>query len=346
MKKFKKLVSKYSLAVTLVSIFVVLGVIFYFIISSKSSEKPIFKYKFSKFNEDNQNLPFVIENKDGTFTVTYLANEPKDSNDKNINESFIFSSDNINIENIKKNSKSPNSQELIADFYSPFLSCNSENLNLFYIVLDISKSVSDSIGQDKYIKELENKLTDILVNEKLKPGDELRIRFLGKNNKENQNYIFVGPNVTYNYSLNSVKKTHNIQLLNQYQDDDEIVCGGKPSLPSKFKLVQLLNSEYTQKLKNPEYMTNVSEVFSRISEELKVDKKLNKFKKVNYIVFTDGDSTDGFSGCDQDIKNQSCFKTFNGMNIAKEDNAYIIWLLPQYRDIFRNIFSNVNVYFE
>ena len=231
------------------------------------------------------------------------------------------------------------------DLESPFFSCdNRVNRKLLYIVLDISGSVVNGIGQD-YFNQVISKIRTILSSEILKPGDQIRIRFMGTNNEMVENLDFTGPQFNYDLSKNSVQRKNIINLLG-YSDKPLTKCQDNANIVSLRDLSEKLRFEYDKRKQNPDQESNISNLLENISSEVSIEK--DRFKSVSYIIFTDGDSTDGYAGCDSNPA-EECGKNIKELNMKNEslNKVYLIWVKDKNKqEIFRRLFNNITVNFQ
>lgn len=272
-----------------------------------------------------------VENNKNIYSIYYRI--PSDtSSETSATEEFFKVDGNID-NNFTKNPE------------SPFFSCDSrENRKLIYIVLDISGSVVNGIGQG-YFDQVISKIRNILSSEVLQPGDQIRIRFMGTNNEMVENIDFTGPQFSYDPSKNSVQRKNIINLLS-YSDKPLTKCQDNANIVSLHDLSEKLRIEYDKRKQNPDQESNISNLLENISSEVSIGK--DRFKSVSYILFTDGDSTDGYAGCGPNSA-EECGKNIKELNMKNESSnkVYLIWVKDKNRqEIFRRLFKNMSINFQ
>ena len=228
---------------------------------------------------------------------------------------------------------------------SPFFDCaDRTDRKMVYIILDISKSVVDSAG-GKYFEQVASTIENIIDTEGLQPGDQIRLRFMGTNNDRLESLDFTGPHFEYDIAKNSVQKKDILTLLS-ISSDPITKCKSNDSVTSVQDLTQKIETAYEQRKENPDMESNISGLLAKIASEVSLEK--TKFQSVRYIMFTDGDSTDGYDSCDTQLADQ-CGQDLKDldMNNNPDNKAYVIWVkgTPK-QDIIRRMFDGITINFQ
>lgn len=287
--------------------------------------------------ENNKN-GLHIENDKNIYTIYYKV--PSIKSPTNQVEEFF------NIDTGKENFKN-----LSEDLPSPFFTCNNQqnriNRKIIYVILDISKSVVNDIGNgyEGYFDQVASIIHTTLNKEVLHPEDEIRIRFLGTNKDKVRNIDFTGPQFKYLISKNDVQKKNTLKLLS-YSNDPMTKCDNTDSVISVEDLIQKISTEYNQRKLTPDNLTNITELLEKISSEVDLEK--DNFKSVSYIVFTDGISDDGYAGCRDNLA-EHCGTNLRGLNMNNDtaNRAYLIWVKDRgIQETFRRLFNGILINFQ
>ena len=244
-----------------------------------------------------------------------------------------------------------NFENLSNGLESPFFVCNNQhnrmNRKVIYVVLDISKSVVNDIGNgyDGYFDQVASIIHTILSKEVLHPEDEIRIRFLGTNKDKVKNIDFTGPSFKYEISKNGVQKKNTLTLLS-YSNEPLTKCDNNDSVVSVQGLIEKISDAYNQRKTTPDNNTYITSLLEKLSNEIILEK--DNFKSVSYIIFTDGISDDGYSKCDS-FSAEQCGEGFKELNMNNDpsNKVYLIWVSDsQKKEIFRRIFSGMLINFQ
>jgi len=277
-------------------------------------------------------------------------NEIKYSNKKNLNIS-INKIDNESFEiTYKTNSfldesiidekivvKYKNLKETIFDnqrFYT-FFSCSLDknDKKKYFILLDISISVVQKVGKDKFVSDIDSKLRKIFEKTELKPGDQIEVRFFGDNKEKDLNFDFVGPSFIGEKKHNSVYKRNSFDI-NDYKFTKIYSCSGREHLPNTQELLQKINTEYFEKIKKPTQNSKISSTMKSINSDLT---GRDEYSKIIYIMFTDAEDTEKYTNCYKD----NC--SYENINYSGNDEAYIIWSDAKFEEPLKQLFKGVNL---
>ena len=268
-------------------------------------------------NGDTSSIYYRIPNIDGTYTEEFF----------NINAAHVLEDEQLDLE-------------------SPFFSCQKRGENkIMYIILDISGSVVDGIGDD-YFDQVISKIYTILSTDVMKPGDQIRIRFLGTNYDSVRNIDFTGPRFRYDATKRNPVQKKNTLNLTGYSYEPLTKCQGVENLMSLKDLTEKINVEYTNRKTSPDKESNISGLLQNISSEVVLEK--DRFQSIRYIVFTDGDSTDGYSGCDTSTTSE-CKEYLKDLNLNNNpsNKAYVIWVKDSdTQELFRRLFDTISINFQ
>lgn len=231
----------------------------------------------------------AVEERSDSYLVKYKADnfEESFSIDKSAKDTASLS--NHLLELAKSNNRSE---------YSPFYSSsNQDNSNSYKRIVDITLDVSGSVkalaSQDPgYYDKVKDKLKNILVQENLKPGDRVRVRFLGANSKVDQVYSidFTGPKFTYTLDYQRASDTGIIGItgysLEQPDAQDPQVNATAASVKQLFDKISAKHQEVVQG--PPGSGTYLIGHLNKIINDNDVYAG-NRFGSVLYIFLTDGE---------------------------------------------------------
>lgn len=182
--------------------------------------------------------------------------------------------------------------------YSPFYSTSNQNASNSYrrivdITLDVSGSVKGLANQDPaYYDKVSDKIKNILVQENLKPGDRIRVRFLGAHPNSNQVYTidFTGPRFLYDIDYQRAFDRGLITLkgysLEKPTTQDPLVNATASSVKELFDAVRSKHQEVVQGPAGPG--TFLIAHLNTIANDNDVYAE-NRFGSVIYILLTDGE---------------------------------------------------------
>lgn len=228
---------------------------------------------------------------------------------------------------------------------SPFFDCaDRSGKKLVYIILDISQSVVNSAG-GKYFEQVASTIQNVIDSEGLQPGDQIRVRFLGANNDKLESLDFTGPRFKYEISKNNVQKKDFLTLVG-ISDEPITRCKNNDAVTSVQDLTHKIEVAYDQRKETPDPETNITGLLKRIASEVSLEK--DKFASVRYVLFTDGDSTDGYDACDAYLASD-CGQGLKDldMNKSSDNRAYVIWVNgDQKQEIFRRMFDGISINFQ
>ncbi|MDB4984689.1 MAG: hypothetical protein JWM20_868 [Patescibacteria group bacterium] len=236
-------------------------------------------------------------------------------------------------------------QDLSVDLESPFFSCSQRReKKIIYVILDVSKSVVQSAGED-YFSRVTSTIQNILASDSLEPGDQIRIRFMGNNNDALDNLDFTGPRFKYSVQKNSVQKKITLTLTD-YSRDHLTKCQNTSGAISLEDVIGHIQSSYEKRIQTPDNTTNISGLLKQISNEVSLEQE--RFESVRYIIFTDGDSTDEYDGCDY-LSADKCGTDIKSLNLNHDlsNRAYVIWVKDSWtQGVFRKLFDGMSVNFQ
>jgi hypothetical protein len=277
---------------------------------------------------DNQIAGLSVVNNDELYTIKYLINDGKTE------EYFKIKADEININNIGNHN------------YSPFFSCSERNNNkIIYIILDVSGSVIDNYSTDRTIEKIQT-----ILGDNIKPGDQVRIRFLGsKDDNDNEyNIDFIGPSFTYEISKNTRLKENKLNLLNYSEGKTPPNCNNINAATSIWGLIKEIKSEYNQRKEKKDNYTNIVYTLEKITEEVKINNI--GFSSIMYILFTDGIQTDGgYDSCDINSA-EECGLSIRGLRSDTDENKDEVIVIgiksSELKKIFTKLFYNIKISFQ
>ena len=207
---------------------------------------------------------------------------------------------------------------------SPLTSCFTLEKNggsrLVDITFDTSGSINSlSMGFANFENRVMSRIKEILKNEELRPGDHIRVRFLGANNRvveENKfDFDFTGPNFE-------------CSLLYQRAHDLGIITIKNVSFATSTYDNLTIPSQVFEKIKETYYKTigikgaigdktPLVEHLNTIVSDNQGEQKLKHFGSVVYILQTDGKYSD---------ENVPLFNPLNVSPGGKDDKVYFIGL--------------------
>lgn len=288
-----------------------------------------------KTNKSEITNDIVYKNKEDTnisikrldnnlFEITYKVSSFLDNT--NVDEKIVVNYDNLNKVKLED-----------GDNYS-FFSCSisSKEKKKYFILLDISYSVVNKVGKDKFISDIDAKLRKILEKTKLNPGDEIEIRYFGDNKSKDLVFDFIGPVFEGAEKKNNVYKKNTLEISG-YGFANAYSCSGKKSLTDTQELLKIINSGYTEKIKIPAGDTKISSTFKSIDSDLNKVNNTQEYKKIIYIMFTDADDTENYKNCFID----NC--GYKNINYSGNDEAYIIWSNDFNEYNLKQLFKGINL---
>jgi hypothetical protein len=272
---------------------------------------------------------------DSRFLLNYEIQNYKDSNNL-IGENIII--DLKNIKEVKKN-------EGKYTFYSN--PCSSERKK-YFILLDISGSVMDSIGKDKYIYELSNNINTVFDKTQLTVNDVVQIGFIGDNRDKKITLELVGPifegKIVQNNVLNKTSFTINKVAIDKKDKDSVTKCGKNETVVSSQEILSVIDNSYKEKIdKNMRLNTLIGESIMGLKADLEKNNPKNNYSKIVYILFTDGDDI-ATEGKDKGFYN--CYENNCGykfLNYSENDEAYVFWSDEKFKYKFEKLFEGINL---
>jgi hypothetical protein len=221
---------------------------------------------------------------------------------------------------------------------------NCDNQRKKYIIfLDISGSVKDKIGEDKYISELNHNLINIFEKTNLTIGDEIYINFIGENKDKGVAYEFAGPTFGGNFSKNSVynKNTFTINSIDFFKENTK--CSNKDNLLSE-TIQSMLEDTQKSFIDKIERKTKLNTYIGDSIKSIQSQVQSDKYSKIVYIMFTDGGDVSvpgkndtGFSYCNE----PNCGYDF--INQTGNDEAHVFWVEKSHENKIKLLFNGIKL---
>jgi hypothetical protein len=320
----------------LIIIVVILGLLsaFIFLTNSRKNIKTEIKNDI-KISKDEVTGKINISKEKDQFLINYSVPSYLDSKNE-ISEKILIN---------YKDLRAINKEETQFTFYNK--PCTTDKKK-YIVMMDISGSVLNAIGKDKYISDIDKNLNIVFQNTKLTVNDEIQIAFIGENKDSEISYDFIGPVFTGLKSENKVYHENTLEISN-YTFTDIPKCGNNQLAKSFQEILSNINKSYKEKTeKNVAYNTFIGESIKNLKNDLSTK---GKYSKVIYILFTDGDDNSGsnqaqsknidtgFLYCSQ----KNCGYEF--LNYSNNDEAFVFWGNKGNETKFKKLFEGIKFYF-
>jgi len=315
---------KYIAILLLFSLFVVL-----IIFTSQNNSQDGFKVSNSlEVKKETKDKISINEVGNNLFQIEYHLSQDNEASNNKYSETIF-----AKFENLKSINNSNNE-------YIFRKSCK-DIVKKYIILLDVSGSVVNKIGEEKYVNDLENHLRSVFFKTKLTVGDEIYVGFIGENESQTTNYEFIGPNFIGELKNNTVKHKKTFMISEIEFSDQHVKCLKNNYLSNTISdIIKKIGEDYKTIREKRSQNTYIGDTINMFKSDLKT----KKYEKVVYIMFTDGidNSVDQIN--DTNFKNcitNNC--NYDFIKHTENDEAYVFWSNKNTEENFRKLFYGINL---